>query len=96
MNDTPRNPKSRTRPTDPIIAVLRELRTNLRNSIVAMEAALAALQPLENRAELQYIVIALRVATGRRGSSFGTAYAMVVQLDDLLGESGYAPEETTT
>jgi hypothetical protein len=40
-----------------------------------------------------YLTIALRVATGRRGSSFGTAYSIELMVTDLLGESAYSPEE---
>lgn len=39
---------------------------------------------------------ALRVATGRRGSAFGMAHSITVLLDNLLGESSFAPEEETT
>lgn len=59
-------------------------------------AALAALESVEGRPEITYVISALRVATGRRGSSFGTAHSITVLLDGLLGESGYAPEEEPT
>lgn len=98
MNDN--DLSSRTRPgkqPDPVIAVLRELRSAVRSHIVVLDTSLAALQSIEDRPEprpeLGYLISALRVATGRRGSAFGTAHGITVLLDNLLGESGYSPEE---
>lgn len=84
---------SRSRPVDPVIGVLRELRSATRSHIVVLDTSLAALQAVEDRPELQDVIVALRVATGRRGSAFGTAHSITVLLDNLLGESGYSPEE---
>lgn len=84
---------SRSRPVDPVIGVLRELRSAVRSHIVVPDTSLAALQSIENRPELHYLVTALGVATGRRGSAFGTAHSLTMLLDNLLGESGLSPEE---
>ena len=85
---------SRNRPIDPVIGVLRELRSAVRSHIVVLDTSLAALQAVEGRPELHDVIVALRVATGRRGAAaFGTAHSLTVLLDNLLGESGYSPEE---
>lgn len=87
---------SRSRPRDPVLAVLRELRSAVRGHVVVLDTALAALESIEGRPEITYVISALRVATRRRGSSFGTAHSITVLLDGLLGESGYAPDEEPT
>lgn len=101
MNDKRSNDlPSRTRPgrkPDPDVSALRALRKATRDYLLVCDAFLKALdQAAEGNPELTYLRTALAVATGKRGSSFSTAHSVAVMLDNLLGESGFPPEEEAT
>jgi hypothetical protein len=88
---------SRTRPNrqpNPDVKALRALRRATRDYIVVLEAGLQALDvaAIQTNPQLVYLRTALAVATGKRGSAFGTPYALEVMLTNMLGESGFAPE----
>ncbi len=94
MNDTP----TRTRPSgrpDHVIAMLRALRSDTRDYIVALEAALTVLSDtaIEGKPELAYVRSAISIAAGARGTSYGFGSAANIErlLSRALGEEETRP-----
>jgi hypothetical protein len=92
--------ESRTRPgakpPNDNVAALRALRKATRDYLVVLDAGFKALDQVASaNPELVYLRTALAIATGRRGSAFGTPHGIETMITGLLGESVYTPEEGT-